>query len=282
MYSLGSTSLYSCFLKPADDKGSLGFSGEGQKAEVLKQSFTNNVTSLARSFLSRAFEKTGIQANINQLDNGNLEISPKRSILPFIKKVAIPNEVLEARVQELNSYCTKKSLGQFKYSQKNGIYLLEFIPAADSRAIGTFLSSPRDPLLQMLAESNLGLVREASKKDAFIFHQALKLLDGTQQKFIFSCADPQKQSISVKFDSNVFADQFFKQFNDLQESNPNLFIDLGLSAKRSSSSTDYFEIKFQPLWDSATFLDSDKWCTEANMAAVEAAFNVYVRTDTLD
>jgi hypothetical protein len=143
--------------------------------------------------------------------------------------------------------------------------------------MGTFLSSPRDPLRQVLAESSLGLVREASKKDAFIFHQALKLLDGTQQKYIFSCADPQNQSISVKFDSNVFADQFLKRFNELED---NLIIDLGLSAKRSSTSTDFFQISFKPNWNSELYQNKASWCTEANLAAVESVFNVCVK-DTL-
>jgi hypothetical protein len=267
------------FFYPDDGQGSTGFSSGPSEAQQQKF-FTQKMSLLAVSFLNRAFENTATQANIKQLDNGSLEISPKKSLWTFAKKVIIPNEIVEARVQELNSYCRKKSLGHFSCTQKDGIYSIAFNPSADSRAMGTFLSSPRDPLRQVLAESSLGLVREASKKDAFIFHQALKLLDGTQQKYIFSCADPQNQSISVKFDSNVFADQFLKRFCALQESNLDLFLDLGLTAKRSSTSTDFFKISFKLNWNSELYQDSATWCTEANLSALESVFNVCVK-DTL-
>jgi hypothetical protein len=192
------------------------------------------------------------------------------------KSVKIPEDFIAANIGVLNSYYQRKSLGEFSFTKENGSYKISFKPSDNDRSIEAQLLSQRDPLKQILVGTSLEKARAISKKDAFILFQALELLKDTQHKQILAPVNPLEQGISVFFDSNFEAQQFFDKFTALHEVADDLIIDLGLSAQRSRDNTNFFRIKFSPNWDSELYLNSDKWYTDANMSMVEAVFNVRV------
>lgn len=226
--------------------------------------------------LDKTFIASDFQGVIQANDEGGLTISPKRRLKNLGRKSVIPEEFIRDNIKVLNSYYQRKSLGKFSYDKRDGVFIISFEPNTDKRPVGAFLSSTRDPLKQILAGSKLSNAKETSKQEAFVLFQALELLKDTQHKQILAPVNPLDQGISVFFDSNFEAQQFFDKFTALHKAAADLVIDLGLVGQRSTDVTNFFRINFSPNWGSELYLNSDKWYTDENMSLVEAVFNVRV------
>lgn len=257
----------------------LGSGGSSQRPSggqsPLEKLFVSRAVASAWTVFKRSLPAAELSGNIKTLDDGSLEISPKRLLKNLGKKSKIPKGFIQANINVLNAYYERKSLGKFSFTENSGVYKVSFEASNDTRAIQTQMASSRDPMIQILAEAGpIDKARTISKQDAFILHQTLELLEGAQNKYILAPVNMQEKGISVKFDRNFDSYKFFERFSYLSDSADDLVIDLGLSAQRSRDDTDFFRIKFQPNWSSELYLNADEWYTDENMGKIEAAFNV--------
>lgn len=260
---------------PDSPQGSQGPGNTGSNTGNIR-AFKNKVTSDAKYFLTQTFMSANFAAHFEVLGDGSLEISPKRKLKTLFRKQPIPEDFIKGNVAALNTHFDKKSLGRFSYSHdpNYGSYRINFEAQASDRDINNYLLSTRNPIQGLLSQY-VDNIPQISKKDAFVFYQAMGLLEDIGSHHVFSCAKPQEQSISVIVDSNYFAEQFEKE---LKAMDVDLKLELGFSYERPENGQ-VFRLRFQPDWNNAVYRRYENILSDRNIGEIQRKFNVHVKDD---